>query len=157
MFFQTNLRAAVVSASVLLLVAGCANQGTTPVNEADKSMTTANALTTEVNSAPPVQVQTAPVDIPNPAIIEFDKMSVKLSDKAKEMIAQMTEKAEGSKNVVIWGFCDRTQIGNAEKSAIARGVAVRKELQANGVKSPKFRIRYSTEKPNRHAAEVHFD
>ena len=157
MFWQTNLRNTILALSVLLLAAGCANKETKPAGDADNG--TATTASATANDAKPMQepVQKAPVEIPNPAIIEFDKMSVKLDDKAREMIAQMAEKAENSKKVVVWGFCDATEIGNADKSAIARATAVINELKANGMKSPRLRIRYSTEKPNRHAAEVHFD
>ncbi|MEO8409243.1 MAG: OmpA family protein [Propionivibrio sp.] len=159
MFFQTNLRSAIAAFGALLLVASCANQETQPTGQTNKTSVATTVSTTQngVRPIPPVPVENVLVEIPNPVIIEFDKTSVELDDAAKRMIAQIAEKAEGSQKLVIWGYCDRAQIANAAKAAIARAIAVRKELQANGVKSPTVRIRYSVEEPNRHAAEVHFD
>ena len=157
MFSQTRLRTVILGLSVLLLAAGCANNETKPANGAEGTATTASATAGDAKPAAQEPTPTPPPEIPNPATIEFDKLSVKLDDKAKEMVAQMAAKAEGSKKLVIWGFCDRAQIGNAEKSAIARAVAVQKELQANGMKSPKVRIRYKTEVAGKHAVEVYFD
>lgn len=158
MLWQTHWRNSVLALSVLMLAAGCANNETKPADDANKgAATTASATTSDAKPVQQEPVQKAVVEIQNPAVIEFDKMSVKLDEQGKEMVAQMAEKAEGSKKIVIWGFCDRAQIGNAEKSAIARASAVLAELKANGMKSPRVRIRYSTEKANRHAAEVHFD
>ena len=158
MFFQTRLRTVILSLGVLLLATGCANNETKSANDADKDAAmTASATVGETKPAAHEEAPKSPLEIPNPATIEFDKMSVKLDDKAKEFVAQMAAKAEGSKKLVIWGFCDRTEIGNAEKSAIARAVAVQKELKANGMKSPKVRIRYKTEVAGKHAVEVYFD
>jgi outer membrane protein OmpA-like peptidoglycan-associated protein len=158
MFCQIIPRAGVLALSVLLLSA-CANNETKPADDANSATPTTSASATVNGSkqAPAASAQEPVEEIPNPAIITFDKLSVKLDEAGKQSVARMAEKAEASKKLEVWGFCDRKQIGNPVPCATQRAVAVQKELQANGVKTPKVRIRYNTEKANAHAVEVWFN
>src|ERR1035437_7880912 len=137
MCYQNYLRGVVLAASVLLM-AGCANNTSKPANDTSKGSATTSASATANGSSAAQSAQTPPpvVVIPNPSMVTFEKMSAILDSNAKATIAQLSEKAESSKKLLITGFCDQKQIGNAKDSAIARAVAVRKELQAHGVKTP---------------------
>lgn len=88
-----------------------------------------------------------------PQLFHFDKMSVSLSEGEKANVAALAEQARSAESVLIRGYCDRTEVGNAKDAAIARAQAVRKVLLKAGVPARSMRVRYNTER-KMHAAEV---
>jgi len=89
----------------------------------------------------------------SPQLFHFDKMSVSLSEGEKANIAALAGQARNADSVLIRGYCDRTEVGNAKDAAIARAQAVRKVLLKSGVPARSMRVRYNTER-KMHAAEV---
>ncbi|WP_332670520.1 OmpA family protein [Aromatoleum sp.] len=88
-----------------------------------------------------------------PQLFPFDKMSVSLSEGEKANVAAFAERARNADSILIRGYCDRTEVGNAKDAAIARAQAVRKVLLKAGVPARSMRVRYNTER-KMHAAEV---
>ncbi|MDT3669929.1 MAG: OmpA family protein [Aromatoleum sp.] len=88
-----------------------------------------------------------------PQLFHFDKMSVSLSEGEKANVAALAEQARSADSILIRGYCDRTEVGNAKDAAIARAQAVRKVLLKAGVPARSMRVRYNTER-KMHAAEV---
>jgi len=160
MFPQNSLYRFVLVITVLLF-AGCASNEAKQTSGKDGGVqTTATSTGTATNGAPtpPPPAATKPVVlIPNPSIVLFDKMSIKLDDKGKAVIAQLAERARAASKLLVTGFCDHRQVGNSADSAVARAVAVRDELVANGVAPDNIRVKFSTQTPKKHAAEIHFD
>lgn len=89
----------------------------------------------------------------HPRLFRFDRMSVSLSKDEKASVVAWAEHARNADAVLIRGFCDRAEVGNARDAAIARAQAVRKVLLKAGVPARSIRIRYNTER-KMHAAEV---
>lgn len=135
----------------LALLAGCA---ATPAHEAAQ------------NAEPAGQDQRAEAAAPAPAVADpeaqrshmfrFDKMSVTLSTAEKAKVLALAERAKTAKGIVIRGYCDRKEVGNAREAAIARATAVRTVFAQAGVPAATMRVRYSTERAA-HAAEVEFE
>jgi outer membrane protein OmpA-like peptidoglycan-associated protein len=92
----------------------------------------------------------------NPVPIAFDKMGVKLNDAGKQVIVKIVERARKSKRLVVTGYCDRKQVGNAHAAALARANAVRNELIHLGVKRHSIQLKTITNVADRHLAEIHF-
>ena len=90
----------------------------------------------------------------NPVPIVFDKMSVKLRDSEKQILAQIKDRAQRATTLIITGYCDRRQVGNPKAAAIARAVAVKEELVRMGVKPATVKIQHVTDVANKHAAEI---
>lgn len=86
-------------------------------------------------------------------LFHFDRMSVSLAEGEKANLAALAQQARNAESVLIRGYCDRTEVGNAKDAAIARAEAVRKVLQKAGVPARSMRVRYNTER-KMHAAEV---
>ena len=159
MFLQNNLRRFVLILSVLLF-AGCASNGAKQTSNKDGGVPTTSstgAATNEASSPQPVVANKPTVVIPNPSIILFEKMSIVLDDQGKATIALLSERARSASKLVVTGFCDHRQVGNSADSAVARAVAVRDELVANGVTPTNIRVKFSTKIAKKHAAEIRFD
>jgi len=166
MFLNNKLCRFVLVLSMLLL-AGCASNETKPANSKDGGVaTTSTSSGSASNEASSPQAGTAGksaaatrpvVVVANPTIIPFDKMGITLDDKNKAAVAQIVDRAKSANKIVITGFCDSKQIGNADNSAIARSVVVRDELIAQGVSPAKIQVKFTTKVPKKHAAEVKFD
>jgi len=92
----------------------------------------------------------------NPVPITFDKMSVKLDEGDKTILQKISERAKNADKLVITGYCDRHQVGNAKAAAIARATAVRNELVELGVAAKNIRIKYVTETADKHAVDIEF-
>lgn len=85
---------------------------------------------------------------------EFDKKGTELSDEAVATIANLSESAAHARHIEIIGYCDkRDERQNAKQVALARAVAVRRELIKHGVSAKKIRTRYDTTEA-RHAVKV---
>jgi peptidoglycan-associated lipoprotein len=92
----------------------------------------------------------------NPVPIAFDKLSIKLDDGDKQILAQISERAKKAPKLTITGFCDRNQVANPKAAALARANAVKEELVRLGVKPQAVRIKYRLEVANKHMAEIQF-
>ena len=142
-----------------LALSGCAQQQT--VAEADQPPV-ANEEKVKAKSperqgaAPAVAAEEPGPDYANmnPVPIPFDKMSVKLRDSDKQILVRIKDRAKKAKKLTITGYCDRKQVGNSKDAAIARAVAVKKELVRLGVKSAAIRIKHVTSVADKHAAEI---
>lgn len=92
----------------------------------------------------------------NPVPIVFDKFSVKLSESDKYILQEISERAKNARKLVITGYCDRHQIGNAKAAAIARATAARNELVQQGVPAKNIKIKHVTEVAGKHAVDIEF-
>jgi outer membrane protein OmpA-like peptidoglycan-associated protein len=92
----------------------------------------------------------------NPVSIVFDKLSIKLDDDDKQILAQISERAKKAPKLTITGFCDHNQVANPKAAALARADAVKAELIRLGVQSKEVRIKYQTNVPNKHMVEIQF-
>jgi outer membrane protein OmpA-like peptidoglycan-associated protein len=90
----------------------------------------------------------------NPVSIDFEKLSVKLDDPDKEVLAKIKTRALKAKQLTITGYCDKRQVGNSKAAAIARATAVKQELVRLGVKPKAVRIKHVTDVANKHAVEI---
>lgn len=88
-----------------------------------------------------------------PQLFAFDRMSVRLSESEKANVLALAEQARTADSVLVRGYCDRTEVGNAKDAALARAQAVRNVLVKAGVQPGAIRVRYNTER-KMHAAEV---
>ena len=142
------------------LVAACAQ--TEPVQQQQTSEPPAPAVPAKpvqpVAKAPAPTMAEEVIDYTtlNPVPLQFEKMAIKLEPDEKEIIAKLVSRAQAAPRIVITGYCDRQQIGNAKDAAIARAVAVREEFVKHGVPARKFRIKYLTEAANKHMVEIQF-
>jgi outer membrane protein OmpA-like peptidoglycan-associated protein len=146
----------------VLMLAGCAVESTAP------DTTTANASVVRAGDKDSVQEKvktentlTAAERTPdyatmNPVPIVFDKFTVKLDENNKHILEQIGERAKKARKLLITGYCDRHQIGNANAAAIARAKAVRDELVRLGVPIKNVRIKHLTNVPGKHAADIEF-
>lgn len=136
----------------LALLAGCA---TNPAQESAQAAPAAreepagDAGRGEANPAAPA------ADAQGSHIFRFERMSVALSDAEKAKVVALAERARAAKVIVIRGYCDRKEVGNARDAAIARATAVRSVLAQAGIAPAAMRVRYNTER-NLHAAEIEF-
>lgn len=140
-----------------LALAGCAQQPTvadepqTPVAKEEK----VKAVESKGSVAAQVPEETLPdYASMNPVPIVFEKMSVKLRDTDKQILVRIKDRAQKARKLTITGYCDRKQVGNSKAAAIARAVAVKKELVRLGVKPGAIRIKHATNVANKHAAEI---
>lgn len=92
----------------------------------------------------------------NPVPIAFEKLGVKLNDAGKQVIGKIGERAKKSKKLVITGYCDRKQVGNAHAAALARANAVKSELIHLGVKPGSIQLKTVTNAADKHLAEIQF-
>lgn len=92
----------------------------------------------------------------NPVPIAFDKFSVKLNEDNKRIVEQISGRAKKAHKLVIIGYCDRRQIGNAKAAALARATAVRDELVRLGVSAKNIRIKHVTDAAGKHSTDIEF-
>jgi outer membrane protein OmpA-like peptidoglycan-associated protein len=156
MFGENILRKAILALSVLLLI-GCANNQNRPAGDDGQGTATSSAASNETTPPPPPPPPKPVVVIPNPSVINFEKMSVSVDDQGKFILDQLADKAKSSSKLLVTGFCDSQQIKNATDSAIARATAVRDELLARGVVASNIRVTINTRVRKKHAVEIKFD
>lgn len=92
----------------------------------------------------------------NPVPITFEKLTVKLDEHNRHIVEQISERAKKAPKLVLTGYCDYRQIGNAKAAAIARATAIRNELVHLGVSAKKIRIKHVTDVAGKHAADIEF-
>ncbi|WP_432719498.1 OmpA family protein [Jeongeupia wiesaeckerbachi] len=142
-------RLAVVIAAVLL--SACA-QNPSSNAEAAQGKPSAKATSTDAAKATATPSAAARVD---PSLITFATQSVKLDEAAQAQLRLLLDQASAAKRIVITGYCDRKDIGNAKAAAVARANKVKNALVKLGVSPKKIRVKYSTEEAQ-HAAKVDF-
>jgi outer membrane protein OmpA-like peptidoglycan-associated protein len=149
-----------ISVAMLLFIAGCAQSELGSTESAASALQTSRAIS---NTALPEKASvSATVEQQpdyanmNPVPIVFDKLSVKLDDSGKQILAKIGDRAKKSKKLVITAYCDRRQVGNAHAAAKARGSAVREQLIHLGAKASAIRVKIVTETANKHLAEIQF-
>ena len=143
----------------LSLLAGCTENQAKPGDGAD-SQATGTTTADSVKAAKVAQarqVALPPGAVPNPSIVQFEKMDTTLDNRDMLVIAQMIERAKISNKITVTGFCDRKQIGNPNEAAVARAIAVRDELVALGIPPAKVLVKFDTKVAKKHAAEIRFD
>jgi outer membrane protein OmpA-like peptidoglycan-associated protein len=125
------------------LLAGCASQ-----NTQDK----------KVASAPtPTPTPTlSPQAVKDLKWLQFEKMSAKLEPEHEKQLLQLMPLLQSSKSIVLRGYCNKKEVGNAKDGAIARAAAVEKFLQKQGIPDKKMTIRFNTDDA-KHAVEIDLD
>lgn len=150
----------VVATAFLILLTGCAHK---EVAESDQTMPTSQVSAPAEPARVSERIEPAKTadsqpnyEVMNPVPIAFDKLSVKLDEANKQILAKLVERVKSAKKITITSHCDRKQVGNAKEAAIARGIAIKRELVQLGGKASSIRIKYSTEVSGKHVAEIHF-
>lgn len=143
---------------LLLTLAGCAQA---PVAENADTVVPRQAAKEESKAEKTVAASMAPGEeivpdyaVMNPVPITFDKLSVKLRDVDKQILAQIKDRAQKARKLTITGYCDRKQVGNAKAAALARANSVKDELVRLGVKPKLINVKHVTSVANKHAVEV---
>ena len=144
-----------VLALSLGLLAGCTNNEPKPTTPDPSATAQANA---EFNKpAEPAIAPKPAAEVKNPTAISFEKMSVSLDNKGREIVAQVIARAKSSRKIAVIGFCDRSQVANPAEAAVARAVAVRDELIRLGVPPATIQVKFVTKVAKKHVAEIQFD
>lgn len=145
-------------AVLVFTLTGCAQS---PVADNADASSTKAALKDEIKADKTVAASMAPGEeivpdyaVMNPVPIAFDKLSIKLRDADKQIIAQIKDRAQKARKLTITGYCDRKQVGNAKAAAMARAQSVKDELVRLGVKPKLINIKHVTSVANKHAVEV---
>lgn len=145
-------------AVLFFTLTGCAQN---PVADNADASSTKPALKDEVKADKTVAASMAPGEeivpdyaVINPVPIAFDKLSIKLRDADKQIIAQIKDRAQKARKLTITGYCDRKQVGNAKAAAMARAQSVKDELVRLGVKPKLINLKHVTSVPNKHVVEV---
>jgi outer membrane protein OmpA-like peptidoglycan-associated protein len=149
------------AAAVLIALGGCVNLPTAP-DAAKEGLPSAQAdakgkvqQKLRIDNAL-AQAEAAEYQSMNPVPIMFDKMSIKLDDRGRYILGLIVGRARTSGQLIITGYCDRHQIGNASAAALARATAVRDELVHLGVPANVITLRHQTNAPGKHAADIEF-
>lgn len=155
MFLTNQLRKASTIASIFILCA-CSSTQNKPIDDTENTSSekvpgSVSATKAETKLSP------QPVFVPNPTVINFEKMSTTLDGSSKQGIAQLRERAKNSQKITVTGFCDRRQIANADEAAVARAISVRDELLAQGIAPAKVTVKFNTKAARTHSAEIRFD
>lgn len=142
----------------LTLLSACA----TTTTKTESTGAAAASTSATVTSSAEVKSQAGtplapPVVVPNPAIVRFDAMSVKLDDEARKAMPDYAVRAKSARRVVTTGFCDHREVANAPDAAIARAIAVRDDLIRLGVPPANVHVKFNTAKPKKHAVEISFE
>lgn len=158
--FNTNVPKGGLAALGLLMLVGCASNQPTSSDESGKSVEVAAAQTAREPDRVPERAAVPPkpvVEVVNPTVITFEKMSVALDLASRETIGQIAARARTAGKISVTGFCDRNQIRNATDSAVARAVATRDELIAHGVNPLNITVKFNTAVAKKHASEIKFE
>jgi outer membrane protein OmpA-like peptidoglycan-associated protein len=132
-----------LSASILLAVgvmSGCATDQAAQVENA--------SATSWVKQ--PVSVTIA---LGKPYTLQFDKMAAKLTPQQEEILTSLALQMKDAKSIILRGYCNKRDIGNAKDSALARAVNVQKFLVSQGIADQKMSLRYNTDDAE-HAVEL---
>jgi outer membrane protein OmpA-like peptidoglycan-associated protein len=89
----------------------------------------------------------------DPYLLKFDSMSAKLTPEHEAQLQRLVPQLKEAKAVVIRGYCNKKEVGNAKAAALARASNVEKFLISQGVSDKKMTLRYTTEDAT-HAVEL---
>lgn len=150
-------RLAVLSAAILL--SACtqnppAKEAVGPWGKSAANAAAANA-TDAAKSKATTAAKDAAANAVDPSLLVFSTQSVKLDDQAQAQVKLLLAQAVTAKNIVITGYCNRKEIGNAKAAALARANNAKKELVNLGVSASKIKVKFVTDEP-RHAAKIDF-
>ncbi|AMC34109.1 OmpA family protein [Janthinobacterium sp. B9-8] len=93
------------------------------------------------------------VAIGKPYMLQFEKMAAKLTPQQEEQLMALLPQLKDVKSIILRGYCNKKDIGNAKDSALARAVNVEKFLVSQGVPDHKMSLRYNTDDAE-HAVEL---
>jgi outer membrane protein OmpA-like peptidoglycan-associated protein len=122
------------------IMTGCAENPPTPV---------ATASATSWIKAPVAPT----VAVGKPYLLKFEKMSAKLTPQQEEILTALALQLKDSKSIILRGYCNKRDIGNAKDSALARAINVQKFLMSQGIADQKMSLRYNTDDAE-HAVEL---
>ncbi|MFC7419203.1 OmpA family protein [Iodobacter arcticus] len=86
-------------------------------------------------------------------MLQFEKMAAKLTPQQEEQLMALLPQLKDVKSIILRGYCNKKDIGNAKDSALARAVNVEKFLVSQGVPDHKMSLRYNTDDAE-HAVEL---
>jgi outer membrane protein OmpA-like peptidoglycan-associated protein len=142
----------------MILLSACATTATKSESTGAGDAPTNTIVTASAEVKPQAGTPLASqVAAPNPAIIKFDAMSVKLDDDARKAMPDYAVRAKTARRIVTTGFCDHREVANAPDAAIARAIAVRDDLIRLGVPPANVHVKFNTAKPKKHAVEISFE
>jgi outer membrane protein OmpA-like peptidoglycan-associated protein len=81
----------------------------------------------------------------DPYLLKFDAMSAKLTPEHEAQLQRLVPQLKDAKAVVIRGFCNKKEVGNAKAAALARASNVEKFLISQGISDKKMTLRYTTD------------
>ena len=159
---QSNIMKAGAMCLMLALLSACAQneprQGTgsgSPAQQPASAGASGSAKAEKPVEQPRVEAEPDYQNM-NPVPIAFEKMGVKLDDAGKHVLGKIGDRAKKSKKLVVTGYCDRKQVGNAHAAALARANAVKSELIHLGVKPGSIQLKTVTNAADKHLAEIQF-
>ncbi|WP_147695297.1 OmpA family protein [Vogesella mureinivorans] len=94
--------------------------------------------------------------VSDPTLIPFSKMDAKLTPLTEQQVRALVPGLVIAKQVIVVGYCNRKEVGNAIAAAKARAEAVKKVLIENGISAKRIITQYDTTKPL-HAVRVRFN
>ncbi|WP_024301779.1 OmpA family protein [Pseudogulbenkiania sp. MAI-1] len=92
----------------------------------------------------------------DPTLIPFEKMNSKLTPVTEQQVRALAPALVIAKQIVVTGFCDRREVGNAEAAAKARAMVVKNLLVESGISAIRITVRSDT-KQKLHAVRITFN
>ena len=92
----------------------------------------------------------------DPTLVPFEKMNAKLTTATEQQVRALVAGLVIAKQVIVIGYCDRSEVGNAVAAAKARAEAVQKVLIDNGISPKRIIVQFDTTK-KLHAVRVKFN
>ncbi|MFC3531985.1 OmpA family protein [Vogesella facilis] len=146
------------------LLLGCANTRkpvTPPIDPATAQAQESRAIAVKVAAG--VEQATAKVVeatgnksvVSDPTLVPFDKMSAKLTPITEQQVRALAPALVIAKQIIVTGYCDRREVGNAPAAAKARAETVKKLLVDNGIAANRIVTKIETQQ-RLHAVRVTF-
>ncbi|GKT23618.1 OmpA family protein [Acidovorax sp. SUPP3334] len=130
------------------LLGGCANTS----GNADANAAAADAAAQAAPAPAPAPAAPAPAPEPEPlripedgTVAEFSGLETELPADTPALLDILTADKNGTQRWEIKGYADRKAAKNAREIALARALAVRKELVSRGVPAKNLRVMFSTD------------
>ncbi|HJU49483.1 MAG TPA: OmpA family protein, partial [Pseudogulbenkiania sp.] len=92
----------------------------------------------------------------DPTLIPFEKMNSKLTPVTEQQVRALAPALAIAKQIIVTGFCDHREVGNASAAAKARAMVVKSLLVESGISSIRITIRSDT-KQKLHAVRISFN
>lgn len=160
MFYRLTI---LIACSALLL--GCVTTRKTATPTVDPSVAQAQASKAiVVKVAEGVEQATAKVVeatgnksvVSDPTLVPFEKMSAKLTPVTEQQVRALAPALVIAKQIIVTGYCDRREVGNAPAAAKARAETVKKLLVENGIAAKRIVTKIDTQQ-RLHAVRVTFN